>query len=92
MRTILVDVLHVFVILMMVVFVIGGILAATGTFDHWGERYNLKRRRRRLLRQRNGKVNVTEHINRQTNLDDHTKKMSASASQKNSTTYNGRYA
>nr|WP_157536408.1 hypothetical protein [Mucilaginibacter sp. L294] len=52
MRHLLADLLHLFVIFMMVVFVIGGILAATGTFDHWTERYRLKKRRRRLLRDR----------------------------------------
>jgi hypothetical protein len=50
MRHLLADLLHLFVIFMMVVFVIGGILAITGTFDHWTERYRLKKRRRRLLR------------------------------------------
>lgn len=52
MRHLLEDLLHLFVIFMMVVFVIGGILAVTGTFDHWTERYRLKKRRRRLLRDR----------------------------------------
>lgn len=50
MRHLLADLLHLFVIFMMVVFVIGGVLAVTGTFDHWTERYRLKKRRRRLLR------------------------------------------
>lgn len=52
MRHLLADLLHLFVIFMMVIFVIGGILAATGTFDHWTERYRLKKRRRRLIRRR----------------------------------------
>jgi hypothetical protein len=52
MRHLLADLLHLFVIFMMVVFVIGGILAATGTFDHWTERYRLKKRRRRLIKDR----------------------------------------
>ena len=49
---------------MMVVFVVGGILALTGTFDHWTERYRLKQRRRRLIRnnERKGYVNTnTSH-------------------------------
>jgi hypothetical protein len=50
MRHLLADLLHLFVIFMMVVFVIGGVLAVTGTFDHWTERYRLKKRRRRLLK------------------------------------------
>lgn len=50
MREILANLLHIFVIFMLAIFVIGGVLAATGSFDHWGERYSLKRRRRRLLR------------------------------------------
>jgi hypothetical protein len=49
MKYILESLLQIFVIFMMVVFAIGCILAITGTFDHWAERYNLKRRRRRLL-------------------------------------------
>ncbi|MBD1394096.1 hypothetical protein [Mucilaginibacter glaciei] len=52
MREILATALHIFVILMMVIFIVGIILAATGSFDHWTERYRLKRRRRRLLRGR----------------------------------------
>jgi hypothetical protein len=52
MKHILAEALHLFVIFMMVIFVVSGILAATGTFDHWTERYRLKRRRRRLLRDR----------------------------------------
>jgi len=47
---ILESLLHIFVIFMMVVFVVGCILAVTGTFDHWTERFDLKRRRRRLLK------------------------------------------
>jgi hypothetical protein len=49
MKYILESLLQIFVIFMMVVFAIGCILAITGAFDHWAERYNLKRRRRRLL-------------------------------------------
>ncbi|MES2064029.1 MAG: hypothetical protein V4456_19050 [Bacteroidota bacterium] len=56
MRHLLSDLLHIFVIFMMVVFVIGSVLAVTGTFDHWTERYRLKKRRRRLLRD---KTNIT---------------------------------
>jgi hypothetical protein len=50
MRDIMVNALHIFVIFMISVFVIGSVLAVTGAFDHWTERYKLKRRRRRLLR------------------------------------------
>jgi len=50
MKHILIQALHIFVIFMIAVFVIGSILALTGAFDHWAERYRLKRRRRRLLR------------------------------------------
>jgi predicted membrane protein len=52
MRDLLSDALHIFIIFMIAAFVIGGILAITGTFDHWGSRYILKRRRKRLLRNR----------------------------------------
>lgn len=52
MRNFFSDALHIFIIFMMAAFIIGGILAVTGTFDHWGSRYILKRRRRRLLRNR----------------------------------------
>ncbi|GGH17438.1 hypothetical protein GCM10007352_27580 [Mucilaginibacter phyllosphaerae] len=34
----------------MATFVVGAILALTGTFDHWTERYRLKQRRRRLIK------------------------------------------
>ena len=63
MRHLLADLLHLFVIFMMVVFVIGGILAVTGTFDHWTERYRLKKRRRRLLRDRTKTTGGTDNIN-----------------------------
>ncbi|WP_292942657.1 MULTISPECIES: hypothetical protein [unclassified Mucilaginibacter] len=43
--------LHLFVVVMMVGFVVGGILALTGSFDHWTERYRLKQRRRKLIRE-----------------------------------------
>jgi hypothetical protein len=52
MRDLLSDTLHIFIIFMIAAFVIGGIMAITGTFDHWGSRYILKRRRKRLLRNR----------------------------------------
>ena len=53
---ILESLLHIFVIFMMVIFVVGCILAVTGTFDHWTERFDLKRRRRRLLKANNKKA------------------------------------
>lgn len=43
--------LHIFVIAMVISFVTGSLLALTGGFDHWGSRYNLKARRKRLIRQ-----------------------------------------
>jgi hypothetical protein len=43
---------------MMVIFVIGGVLALTGSFDQWTERYRLKRRRRRLLRDKSKVKNI----------------------------------
>lgn len=52
------NLLHLFVIFMMVVFVVGGILALTGTFDHWTERYRLQKRRRRLIRNKSNQVNT----------------------------------
>lgn len=52
------NLLHLFVVFMMVVFVVGGILALTGTFDHWTERYRLKQRRRRLIRNNEKKNSV----------------------------------
>lgn len=63
MRHLLEDLLHLFVIFMMVVFVIGGILAVTGTFDHWTERYRLKKRRRRLLRDKIKPTGSPNNIN-----------------------------
>jgi len=42
MRLILVDSLHVFVILMMTMFVFMNALAATGAFDSWTDRYSTK--------------------------------------------------
>lgn len=63
MTHILTTALHIFVVIMMASFIIGGILALSGTYDHWGSRYVLKARRSRLIRQRarlakkdNGKV------------------------------------
>ena len=44
--------LHLFVVIMMASFIIGGILALSGTYDHWGSRYVLKARRSRLIRER----------------------------------------
>ncbi|MEB0263402.1 MULTISPECIES: hypothetical protein [unclassified Mucilaginibacter] len=55
MRQFFSDSLHLFIIFMMVVFIIGAILALTGNFDHWTERYRLKRRRRRLIRDKSRK-------------------------------------
>lgn len=52
MRHLLTEALHIFIIFMIAAFVIGGIMAITGTFDHWGSRYVLKRRRKRLIRNR----------------------------------------
>ena len=49
------DALHLFIIFMIVVFIVGAILALTGSFDHWTERYRLKSRRRRLIRDKNQK-------------------------------------
>ncbi|RYU86878.1 hypothetical protein EWM62_17145 [Mucilaginibacter terrigena] len=63
MKHILANLLHLFVIFMMVSFVIGGILAAMGTFDHWTERYRLKRRRRRLIRDKNKNTKSGNQIN-----------------------------
>ena len=66
--------LHLFVIFMMVIFVIGAILAITGNFDHWTERYRLKRRRRRLLRKKNreGGTNTNNTPYHSTNADEET--------------------
>ncbi len=44
--------LHLFVVAMMAAFIIGCITALTGTYDHWGNRYVLKARRSRLIRER----------------------------------------
>lgn len=52
MQHFLTSALHLFVVLMMASFIIGGILALSGTYDHWGSRYVLKARRSRLIRQR----------------------------------------
>ncbi|QHS54456.1 hypothetical protein GWR56_02445 [Mucilaginibacter sp. 14171R-50] len=61
MKHLLATLLHVFVIFMMVSFIIGAILAATGTFDHWAERYRLKRRRRRLIKSKRLEDNITPY-------------------------------
>lgn len=61
--------LHVFVILAMVAFIVGAVSALTGSYDHWGNRYVLKARRSRLIRERAAKarkdgletVNVTPY-------------------------------
>jgi hypothetical protein len=45
MRDILANMLHVFVIFMIAIFIIGVFLAITGTFDHWNKRYILKRKK-----------------------------------------------
>ncbi|MEO7213583.1 hypothetical protein [Mucilaginibacter sp.] len=44
--------LHLFVVAMMAAFLVGCITALTGTYDHWGNRYVLKARRSRLIRER----------------------------------------
>jgi hypothetical protein len=44
--------LHLFVVVMMAAFLVGCITALTGTYDHWGNRYVLKARRSRLIRER----------------------------------------
>lgn len=50
MHNLLSNALHIFIVLMIVAFIVGGVMALTGTFDHWGSRYILKRRRKRLMR------------------------------------------
>ncbi|OOQ58689.1 hypothetical protein [Mucilaginibacter pedocola] len=65
MKDLLADSLHIFIIIMIAAFIIGGILALTGTFDHWGSRYVLKRRRKRLMRNRRSeirKTNATQEV------------------------------
>jgi hypothetical protein len=84
MRHLLADLLHLFVIFMMVIFVIGGILAVTGTFDHWTERYRLKKRRRRLLRDRTKTTGDTDNIN---NIPYYSTKPD-----KETTSYKGKYS
>lgn len=44
--------LHLFVVAMMAAFIVGCTTALTGTYDHWGNRYVLKARRSRLIRER----------------------------------------
>lgn len=46
-------------------FMVGGILAVNGTFDHLGSRYELKRRRRNLLREKadREKININDSYN-----------------------------
>jgi hypothetical protein len=44
--------LHLFVVAMMAAFLVGCITALTGSYDHWGNRYVLKARRSRLIRNR----------------------------------------
>lgn len=63
MENLLSNLLHLFVVFMMVVFVVGGILALTGTFDHWTERYRLKQRRRRLMRNNEKHNSVNTNVN-----------------------------
>jgi hypothetical protein len=73
---------------MMVVFVIGGIFAVTGSFDHWGDRYKLKRRRRRLLRGRSNNTNITHEKN---NTNNTSVPFASSNPDKASITNKGRY-
>lgn len=42
--------LHFFVVVMMAAFIVGCITALTGSYDYWGNRYVLKARRSRLIR------------------------------------------
>ncbi|RFZ81711.1 hypothetical protein DYU05_17970 [Mucilaginibacter terrenus] len=60
MKDLLSNALHIFIILMIAGFVVGGILAVTGTFDHWSSRYVLKRRRQRLMRNRRAELRNTK--------------------------------
>ncbi|WP_374949709.1 hypothetical protein [Mucilaginibacter sp.] len=88
MRDILATALHIFVILMMAIFVIGGILAATGSFDHWGDRYRLKRRRRRLLR---GRLKTPDNSNSSDQISNRNMPYASSNPEKASVTYRGSY-
>jgi len=83
MRHLFTDLLHGFVIFMMVIFVIGGVLAITGAFDHWTERLSLKRRRRRLLRQRTQLVSANS---------EHNTPYNSIKPDKTTISYKGRYA
>jgi len=51
MRSVYIDVLHIFVIVMMAGFVIFSVIAASGNYDHWTTRFV-----RRLRFRRRGKV------------------------------------
>ncbi|TWR30397.1 hypothetical protein FPZ43_05505 [Mucilaginibacter pallidiroseus] len=77
------NLLHVFIIVMIAVFVIGGILAITGSFDHWGQRFQIKRRKRRILRQRAMLAKAPNN---------HDAPHVANKPDKDSVTYNRRYA
>ncbi|OOQ59331.1 hypothetical protein [Mucilaginibacter pedocola] len=44
--------LHLFVVAMIAAFIVGSVTALSGTYDHWGNRYVLKARRSRLIRER----------------------------------------
>ncbi|MBD1367097.1 hypothetical protein IDJ77_25020 [Mucilaginibacter sp. ZT4R22] len=52
--------LHLFVVAMMAAFIIGCITALIGTYDHWGNRYVLKARRSRLIRERARKTQTDD--------------------------------
>ena len=51
MRPLLIDLLHIYVILMIGAFIIMSAFAATGTFDTWGRRYIRNRRGRKIVNQ-----------------------------------------
>jgi hypothetical protein len=88
MKNLLADSLHIFIIVMIAAFVIGAILAITGTFDHWGSRYVLKRRRRRLMRNRRADIRNTSTPPQAPN----SKPYQATKHESTTGEYNGRYA
>lgn len=88
MKDFLTDSLHIFIIVMIAAFLIGAILALTGTFDHWGSRYVLKRRRRRLMRNRRSEIRKTNAVQEVPN----NKPYHAGKPEPTPGNYNGRYA
>lgn len=68
MEQFLTTVLHFFVVVMMAAFIVGCITALTGSYDHWGNRYVLKARRSRLIRNKARQARLARGLAEHQNL------------------------